>query len=84
VRAAADGAYRRRTCAATADRAAARIGVGEPAADAVEHRARRSGEVREHRLGRVRRRCLGGGEPALHLLGGALGLALEARPSKIA
>ena len=62
------------------DRAPARIGVGEPAPDAVEHRARRSREVGEHRFGRVRDRGLGGREPALHLLGGALGLALEPRP----
>ena len=35
--------------------------------------------MREHRLGRVRDDRLRGREPALHLLGGALGLALQAR-----
>ena len=38
------------------------------------------GQVREHRLGRLRDRGFGRGEPGLHFLGGALGLALEPRP----
>ena len=37
------------------DRAAARIGVAEPAPDAVEDRARRVGQVQQHLLGRLGR-----------------------------
>ncbi len=58
----------------------ARIGVGEPESDPVEDGAGRIGQVAKHLLGRRRRLGLDCCQPALDLLGGALGLTLDLGP----
>src|SRR4029450_7294271 len=62
------------------DAAPPRIGLPEPAADALEDAARRVGEMLQHLLRRRARLRLREIEPGLELLARALGLALRLGP----